>query len=422
MFTLLSRAVLIALALGACAGAQKPTPCPVCPETASPTPTPVVDVAKPPAPKPPEPALRLAQVAFSDLPGWRDDRHGAALPALRRSCSRIAKLADKRPTARVAIGGTASEWRALCKRASTIDATDHDTARAFFESEFVPYSAANNDDPIGKFSGYYEATLRGSMRRYGNYQIPVYGRPKDLISARLDDFRSDGKGKRIWGRLVGKRMRPYYTRKEINDGALKGKRLEIMWVDDRVDRFFTQVQGSGRVDLDTGERVRINFDGKNGRKYTAIGRVLIADGVLTQKTVSMQSIRAWLTDNPDKVDDLLNKNDGFVFFRITKRDGPQGSEGVTLTDERSMAIDRAYIPQSIPIWVDTNAPVPGKDEERPWRQLVIAQDTGGAIRGPVRGDIYFGGGERGADLAGRMKGKGRYYLLLPKATAERVAP
>jgi membrane-bound lytic murein transglycosylase A len=176
-----------------------------------------------------------------------------------------------------------------------------------------------------------------------------------------------------------------------------------------------QVQGSGRVRLDDGAEVRIGYAATNGHRYTAIGRVLIAEGHLTPQTVSMQSIRAYLAAHPERADEVMNRNASYVFFDLVAGDAPVGSQGVPLTAGRSLAIDRNFIPQSAPLWLDTHAPVPGVDAERPLRRLVIAQDTGGAILGPVRGDVYWGGDEVAADVAGRMKSRGRYFLLLPVA-------
>ncbi len=397
--------VLIAAAV-ACSS----TPAPKCPVCEEPVRLGVAD-GPPDAGVVPEPTgLVLTPVTYDDMPGWRDDAVGEALVAFRRSCKKIARLSDDAP-----LGGqvdtVAGDWRTACARADEIDPADHAAARAMFEAELVPHAAAAGNEPIGRFTGYYEPWLNGSMKRHGPYQTPLYERPPDLVAFNLADWSASRSG-RLFGRVVDGRMKPYYTRGEIMDGALKGH--ELMWVDDPIDAFFTQVQGSGRVVLDTGGDVRVGYAGKNGRAYTAIGRVLIEEGHLTRETVSMQSIRAYLTEHPERQDEIFRMNDGFVFFELNRGDGPYGSQNVVLTPGRSIAIDRDFIPHTVPIFVDANGPVAGEDREAPFRQLLIAQDTGGAIRGPVRGDIYYGGDERAADLAGRMKGTGRYYLLLPR--------
>jgi len=244
----------------------------------------------------------------------------------------------------------------------------------------------------------------------------------------LRDFADAPTPRRIGGRVVNGRLVPYASRADIVAGALARQGLELVWVDDPIDAFFVQIQGSGVVQLAEGGTMRIGYAGQNGHAYTAIGRELIAEGALTRETVSMQSIRAWLLAHPERADEMMNRNASYVFFEALEGDGPIGSQGVVLTPERSLAIDREFIAQTTPIWVDTMAPIPGQDGEAPWRRLVVAQDTGGAIRGPVRGDIYWGSGERAADIAGRTKGTGRYYLLLPnelvseEATPERTPP
>ncbi len=373
-----------------------------------------------PTAEPVEDRLVLSRVAFGDLPGWQDDHVGEAIPALLRSCRKLERLGDDQSVGRSDVGGVAGDWRQACRRAAEVDVSDHAAARAMFEAEFAPFLAQNNGDPTGRFTGYYEAPLRGSKRKHGPYQTPLYRRPPDLVTVNLAEFIDDAHERQLAGRLVGDRVKPYDTRAEIVGGSLAGKGLELIWIDDPVDAFFVQVQGSGRVKLDKGGDIRIGYAGKNGRPYTAIGRVLVAEGQLTQQTVSMQSIRAYLAAHPERADELMNKNESYVFFDFIEGDGPVGSQGVALTPGRSLAIDREFIPQSAPIWLDTTAPVAGADGEQTLRRLVIAQDTGGAILGPVRGDMFWGGDEAAADVAGRMKSRGRYFLLLPLEAARKI--
>ncbi|HTE53259.1 MAG TPA: murein transglycosylase A [Kofleriaceae bacterium] len=395
--------------------AERPRP-PVAPTAPE-----VRPIATTPAlPAPVENHLVLDEVAFAALPGWDQDEVGKALPAFVRSCRKLRRLGDGERVGRTDTGGVAGDWRRACARADRIAATDHAAARAFFESEFVPFLASNNGDPVGRFTGYYEARLRGSRRRHGRYRIPLHRRPPDLVTVELSKFLDDARGRRLAGRVVGRKLEPYDTRADIVGGSLAGKKLELIWLDDAVDAFFVQVQGSGHVRLDTGEGIRIGYAATNGHRYTAIGRVLIAEGHLSRETVSMQSIRAYLEAHPERADQVMNQNASYVFFEIIEGDGPLGSQGVVLTDGRSIAIDRNFIPQSAPVWLDTVAPVAGVDGEQPLRRLVIAQDTGGAILGPVRADVYWGGDEAAADVAGRMKSTGRYFVLLPLATAARL--
>ena len=349
----------------------------------------------------------MEAVAFDRLPGWRDDRHGEALAPLRLSCARLQRGADLR-VGEFALAAAA--WRPLCQAAADLDAADHLAAREFFETWFSPYRATDNDRPEGLFTGYYEAALRGDWRRRGPYQIPLYKRPKDLVMVDLGRFRDTWKGKRIAGRVKGGRLLPFESRAEIEGGALAGKGLELLWVDDPVDAFFLHIQGSGRVRMADGQDVRVGYDGHNGRQYVAIGRPLVARGEIAKEAISMQSIRAWLGDNPGEAGALMASNPSFIFFRRIKGAGPIGAQGVALTPGRSLAVDKGFVPLGLPVWLDTTDP-----DDRPIRRLVVAQDTGGAIKGPVRGDLFWGHGENAAEGAGRMKQTGQYYLLLPRA-------
>ncbi|HKE17098.1 MAG TPA: murein transglycosylase A [Kofleriaceae bacterium] len=385
------------------------------PETpAPPAPTPV-----PPGP-PPEDRLVLQRVSFADLPGWSEDEVGKAIPALVRSCTRLRRLGDDEQVGRTDTGGLAGDWRRACQRAERVPAADHARARAFFEAEFVPFLASNNGDPIGRFTGYHEPLLHGSRRRHGKYRTPLYRRPSDLVMVDLSKFLDDARGRRLWGRVVGRQLQPFDTRADIVGGSLAGKKLELFWLDDPIDAFFVQVQGSGRVELENGHEIRVGYAATNGHRYTAIGRVLIEEGHLTRESVSMQSIRAYLESHPRRADEVMNRNESYVFFDTVEGAGPIGSQGVVLTAERSVAIDRNFIPQSAPLWLDTVAPIAGAAGEQPLRRLVIAQDTGGAILGPVRADVYWGGDDAAADVAGRMKSRGRYFLFLPVAAAARL--
>jgi membrane-bound lytic murein transglycosylase A len=409
----------LAMALAGCSSVHKAPAHPIPPVPPVPEPAPPVVAPGPPAPPPPD-RLVLERVSFADLPGWDQDETGEAIPALVRSCRKLRRMADGDRVGRTDTGGLAGDWRPACERADKVAATDHAAARAFFESEFVPFLAKNNEDPIGRFTGYYEPLLRGSRRRHGKYRVPLHRRPRDLVTVELSKFLDDARGRRLAGRVVGQKLEPFDTRADIVGGSLTGKKLELIWLDDAIDAFVVQVQGSGRVRLDTGEEMRIGYAATNGHRYTAIGRVLIAEGHLTRETVSMQSIRTYLEAHPERADEVMNRNASYVFFEEVKGDGPIGSQGVVLTDKRSIAIDRNYIPQSAPLWLDTVAPIAGAAGEAPLRRLVIAQDTGGAILGPVRGDVYWGGDDAAADVAGRMKSTGRYFLLLPGAAAARL--
>jgi membrane-bound lytic murein transglycosylase A len=359
--------------------------------------------------------LTLEQVGFDALPGWADDDHAEALPSFLRSCVEVAKLDDDAAMGHDGFSGKARDWRRACREAAKVTPGDNAAARAFFEREFTPYAASGNAGREGKFTGYYVETVRASRRRHGPYQVPVYARPKDLVMVDLSDFIKDGRGRRIWGRVDKGELVKYPTSAEIRTGALDGQGLEILWVDDRVSEVFMEIEGSGRAVLDDGSVVWVEFAGKNGRPYRGIGKLLRDLGELKPGEGTMQGIRAWFAAHPDRVDEILDQNPSKVFFSLAEHPGAVGSQQVILTARRSIAVDRAFVAFSTPVWVDTRAPVPGRRGDAPWRSLLIAQDTGGGILGPVRGDIYWGDDEEAAELGGRMGNAGQWWLLLPRS-------
>ncbi len=359
--------------------------------------------------------LALTPVAFDDIPGWGEDRLSEALPALARSCARLAGQPAARAVGPDGLAGRVGDWRPVCAALSGVAAGDDGAARAALTSLFVPFKASNNDRETGLLTGYYEAELKGALFPGGAYRAPVYGKPADLVSVDLGRFRADLKGRRIVGRVENGRLVPYHTRRQIDDGALGAGGLELMWADDPVDVFFLHVQGSGRVRLPDGSERRIGFAASNGRDFYAIGRALIEDGEVPRDQASMQGIRAWLRAHPQQGEEIMRRNARFIFFRWIEGEGPIGAQGVALTPGRSLAVDPAFLPLGVPLFLDTTWPA----SDKPLRRLVVAQDVGGAIKGPLRGDFYWGSGEAALEQAGRMKQEVRLYLLLPKAVAER---
>ncbi|HEX2252274.1 MAG TPA: MltA domain-containing protein [Thermoanaerobaculia bacterium] len=387
------------------------------------------DVAAPAEPAelsqaPPQPRLELTPADFAELPGWGEDDPGPALAAFRRSCEAFGRLPGDRPIGLRAdgYGGTAADWRPVCEAAEAVDEDDAAAVRAFFASRFRPLAVANHADPVGLFTGYYEPTLHGSRRRGGRYQVPVYARPPELVMVDLGDFRSGLRGNRLAGRVRDGRLEPYHDRTAIEEGALAGRGLEIVWVDDPVDAFFLEIQGSGVVVMDDGSRLRLGYEAQNGWPYYAIGRELIARGSVPREEMSMQAIRDWLEANPEAAVDMMRTNPSFVFFRRLSTSGAVGAQGVVLTPGRSLAVDREFHPLGVPMWLAAEAPsaAPG-EPDRPFRRLLVAQDTGGAIRDPVRGDVFWGPGDEAAEIAGRMKHQGRLWVLLPNELAAGLA-
>ena len=331
--------------------------------------------------------VHMAPISFNEIPGWADDRQGEALGAFKRSCPKLTSSADSKI---ITDGGekviTATEWKTICDAASGIKDSDTRGARHFFEENFRPLIV----QAPGKFTGYFEPELRGSRAPSRIFTVPVYRRPTDL-----------GQG-------------PYYTRAEIEQGALKGKGLEIAWVQDPIALFEVQVQGSGRIHLAEGGVLSIGFDGSNNRPYTAIGGVLADMGVMRKDEVHWPAIREWLKRHPQQGREVMRKNERYIFFKDTRTSAAAGSQGVALTAQRSLAVDTVFTPYGTPIWIDTQRPVIGKPGQvEAYRHLLIAQDSGAAIKGPARGDVFFGGGANAADWAGRMVGTGQAIVLVP---------
>lgn len=341
-------------------------------------------------------------VGWGELPGWQRDSHAESWPALLSQCERLSRKQ--------------APWRRLCEQAMHIKEPTDSDARAFFETHFQPHEVVGKGgETEGLITGYYEPTLFGSMQPDERYAYPLYARPDSLLIVDLDDLFPSLKGKRVRGRVVGNRVIPFFDRAEIDGPGNPLKGSELLWIDDPHGSFFLQIQGSGRVHLPDGSQVGVGYADQNGHQYFAIGKQLIEQGELTREEVSLFSIRRWLKDHPDRAVELLNTNPSYVFFVLNEKPeaGPRGSLNVPLTAERSAAVDRSIIPLGTPLWLSSTLPQ-FSDQAVPYQRLMFAQDTGGAITGPVRADIFFGNGERAEQLAGTMKQTGRLFALLPR--------
>jgi membrane-bound lytic murein transglycosylase A len=351
-----------------------------------------------------QPVPRLEPANWSQLPGWGADAIAEAWPALLASCA-SSRLPD--------------EWDAACDAARTLSASDASAQRRLLESALrawhITTQVPGGRDKVqaGLITGYYEPVLRGARRKGGSYQTPLYSVPDDLLTIELGDLYPALKGERVRGRLQGRRVVPYPDRSQLDDGRLLAGK-ELLWVDSPVDAFFLQIQGSGRVQLTDGITVRLAYADVNGQPYRAIGRQLVADGELTVEQATAPGIRQWLADHPDRAQAVLNSNPSVVFFREEKitdpAPGPRGALGVPLTAGRSVAIDSRILPLGAPLFLSTTHPVSGE----PLRRLVVGQDTGGAIRGAIRADLFFGLGPEAGELAGRMRSDGQLWLLWPR--------
>lgn len=376
-------ALLIAVVLAGCAAVPAPTTCPPCPGVEAPK----------PAVKPLQPA------SWADLPGWEGDDHAAALELFKAQCATL----GKRPL-----------WLSTCESALKVGSGE--TARSWFEANFRPWQLVNPDgNREGLVTGYYEPVVRGSRTQRQPYLTPVFGPPDDLIVVELAELYPELRHMRLRGRLIetdrGRRLVPYYSRADWAHEEPRRAGQALLWVEDPVAFFFLQIQGSGQVELADGGTVRIGYADQNGHPYRSIGTWLIERGELKSHEASMQGIKAWAERNPQRLQELLNANPSLVFFRELKAEGsgPPGALGIPLTPERSIAVDPRHTPLGAPVWLATTRP----NSPEILNRLMLAQDTGGAIRGPVRADFYWGTGPEAGSLAGKMKQRGTMWVLLP---------
>lgn len=371
-----------------------PATCPVC--------EPCRKCAEPVTPQVSTSAASALQAAkFADLPGWTEDNLALAWPGFLRTCSAL----KTRPQW--------TQWRAVCEAAQALSLPDAVAARAFFESRFLPWSlAAGDGSRDGLITGYYEPILKGSRVRSERAKHPVLGVPDDLLSIEFGELYPDLRFQRLRGRVEGNKVVPYFPRAEIRKREAGLASKAIAWVDDAVELFFLQVQGSGRIALAEGGQMRVGYADQNGHAYQSIGRALVDRGDLRPEQASMQGIQQWAKANPSKLDDLLNVNPSYVFFRELPPgdDGPPGALGVPLTPERAIAVDPRTTPLGAPVFLSTTQP----NSSQALNRLMMAHDTGGAIKGSVRADYYFGTGKDAGQRAGRMKQKGRMWVLLPQ--------
>jgi membrane-bound lytic murein transglycosylase A len=370
-----------------------PVPAPAS-STPAPEPAPIVET---PAAKPQVAVNPLRASGWDAIAAWREDNPQLAWSAFLTSCGTLKNQAA---------------WQPVCSAAAALGEPSRETLYRFFETNFTPYQVVNADgSDSGLVTGYYEPLLNGSRTRSARYRVPVYGVPDDLLVIDLGEIYPELKNMRLRGRIEGKRVVPYYNRAQIDAGAAPVAGKEIVWVEDSVEFFFLQIQGSGRVRLDTNGTIALGYAEQNGYPYRSIGRLLVDRGDLPLEKASMQGIKAWAKQNPDKLQDLLNYNASYVFFREMPPNlpGPLGALGVPLTARRSIAVDARYIPLGAPVFLATTMP----NSRQPLNRLMLAQDTGGAIRGAVRADFFWGFGDEATQLAGRMRQSGKMWVLLP---------
>ncbi len=367
---------------------------------------PPVSIVPPHIVSPDVATLRVTK--WGALTGWATDDMRPAWDAFLQSCTVLKNQ---------------QLWEEICALADLMQKRDSVTLRQFFERHFVPYQVLNSDGGgDGLITGYYEPLLKGSRKPSKRYRYPLYTTPDELLIVDLGEVYPELKSLRLRGRLEGRRVVPYYSRseieKDVGNGAPRLQGHELLWVEDAVELFFLQIQGSGRVEMEDGEIVRVGYQEQNGHPYKSIGKLLVERGELSLDKASMQGIKEWGRRNPGRLNELLYQNPSYVFFheRSTDSLGPLGALGVPLTAGRSLAIDPRAIPQGTPVFLSTTWPNSSKQLHR----LMMAQDTGGAIKGGVRADFFWGFGEEAANQAGKMKQIGKMWVLMPNGYVPRI--
>ena len=361
----------------------------------------------------------LEPVSFDTLSRWPDDNHLEAFEAFRTSACRMAG----RPYSTKAIGVSGELLSSIGVRAldPSLDHADSQTARGFFEQNFVPYRivadrAGGRKPGTGLVTGYFEPEAEASFKRNDRFRFPVYRRPEDLAEIDEDSRPADMDDHFFFARRTGNGYAEYHDRRAIESGALDGKGLELVWLDDIVDLFFIHIQGSARLKMTDGSLLRISYDGKSGHPFTAIGRLLIERGEIAPEDISMQAIRDWLKNHPDQAREVMWENRSFIFFQTIDHPqpelGPVAAAGVPLSAGRSLAVDHRLHTFGTPLWVETDRPVVGISGH--FARLMIAQDTGSAITGPVRGDLFIGSGSGAGEIAGRVSHDAQMYVLMPE--------
>lgn len=359
------------------------------------------------------PGAQYLPLAWADVKGWGDDDHLAAYKTFRASCKTInAQAGAAEPKA---LGGALSE---PCKLAKSLELSDDAKAKAFFEQNFAPLRISRLGEPDGFVTGYYEPVLEGSRTQTDVYNVPVYRRPSNLFvrGYKQDSVSLPNKGP-VYRKIGRRKLVPYYDRGEIEDGKIADRGLEIAWLKDPTDLLFAQIQGSARIKFDDGGTVRLNYDAYNGYPYTAVGRILIERGIIPKEEMSMQKIREWMTQNPDGARELRRQNRSYIFFRevnLSDKDEAVGAQGIPLTAGRSIAVDKSLHVYGTPFFIEGELPIDSERAKTPFHRLMIAQDTGSAIIGPARADLYFGAGADAGRVSGRLRHPMHFVMLVPK--------
>ena len=352
--------------------------------------------------------LVLTKTPYDELVGWKEDDFSRIIEIFAKNCSQVAKKTNTfLDLSEVKI--KTADYQRICADFATQNIQLPDEMRRFMEANFDPYLISDGKNADGKFTSYYEAEIRASTQEDEVYKYPIYGRPNDLVEANLKDFDADLPAVRLSGRVENGRFVPYFNRQHIEKEGIDAP--IVLWGDNLVDIHLMQIQGSAVATLPDGSLLRIGYAHNNGRPFKGIGRILLDKGLIEPQEVSMPKIREWLRTHPEEAEKIMSENERYIFHRITDADGPVGAFGLSLTAGRSLAVDKQYIPLGAVMWLNTTDP-----DNQKINKVVFAQDIGGAIKGIVRGDYFWGHGEEALMQAGRMNAVGQYYIFLPKET------
>ncbi len=357
---------------------------------------------------------RTHETPFNKLPGWGTQDARMSLKAFLVSCEFFLHQKPDHFVGNSHFNLKAKDFFPACKAAMALRYPGSEDAKLFFEQYFMPYEFNNGFNMKGLFTGYYLPQILGSLNKTLSYQVPIYGVPKNKLDANLPEFGKTMPESRIVGRVKKRNFVPYYTRRQINHGAIDKLAPIFAWVETEVDRLILEIEGSGSVKLTNGDELYLHYDGTNGKQYTSIPGLFIRKGILTKNSANMDNIKSYVKKHPDIANDIFNQNESFVFFTKLDQKVAKGSQGLILTPGYSMAVDKRWVPLGTPLWLDTKAAKAPNEAPSTFQRLMIAQDVGGAIKGPVRGDIYWGSGEEATKIADSTHSKGRYWLLLPK--------
>lgn len=337
----------------------------------------------------------LKKTSFDELPGWDQADAKKSLFAFQKSCNTFLKQDPKHKVGTSHIDLQAGDWRPACKAALSMTSASDDQARDFFEKWFSPVKFEQKRKVRGLFTGYYMPVIPGSLTKTAKFSTPIYGMPKA--------------------------SQKHYTRAQIDNGALKDNAPVIAWISSPVERLSLEIEGSGVIKLPDGNTISLGYAGENGAHYTSVGSVLIKKGILSRDKASKNAIQRYLESHPDTMNSILHQNKSFVYFQVMNKTMALGAQGMALTPGYSLAVDHKIVPLGAPLWLSTKKPLASSEKTTPFQRLMIAQDTGGAIRGLMRGDIYWGSGKQATFLGEHMKTAGRYWMLIPKFALSRLA-